>query len=112
MDNMTTYQKIKEVLDANMLALSSQMEMNRQVVSVQLSDLKKDTQEIKEHAIKTNGHVADNLERIHRLELLQSSDEKLKQRGWMHITIIGLIIVTLANIVHEIGLWDVVKGIF
>jgi len=98
---MTIYEKIKEVLDANMLVLTSQIELNREIVSIKLAELKEDTEEIKVHAKETNGNVFKNVEKIHRLEIEQKENTSFRKRSWFFIGTLTLFIV-----------WEVVSKIF
>ena len=97
-EQMDTYQKIKEVLDASMAILTTNIETNREIMNVKLAELKKDTEEIKCHAKETNGRVAENLDRIHVLEVEQNADTRFRKRSWWVVgTIVTLLIVEVIS---------------
>ena len=79
---MTTYDRIKEVLDVNF-----------QMVTVKLEEIKEDVTEVKEHVKQTNGHVSANLDRIHELEIDQAQDNKFRKNSWF---IVGSVAVLIA----------------
>ena len=106
---MTTYDKIKELLDVNMAMLTVQIEMNRELVKVKLAELKEDTQEIKAHAKETNGYVNANLEKIRKLEEFDNRSKRIWKTRWYSITAIVFITVMLAIIAHEVGLFTFLK---
>jgi len=105
---MTTVDKIKEVLDANLKVLTTQIDSNREIMSIKLNEIKEDVTEVKEHVQKTNGHVAANLARINETEkTLTRFGQIWKSRGYI-ITIFTLLIVVLSMIGHEIGLLELI----
>ena len=78
---MATYEEIKTLLDVKL-----------EVITVKLTELKQDTEEIKVHAKETNGGVASNLERIHNLEVEQNEDNKFRKRTWYFYSAFALLI--------------------
>ena len=76
------YDRIKEVLEANTKALATQIELNRELVSVKLEEVKKNTEEIKRHVEKMNGTVLHNTKAILLLEERQCEEVKRRKRGW------------------------------
>ncbi len=98
---MTTYEKIKEVLDANLKVLTTQIDSNREVMSIQLKEIKEDIVEVKEHVQKTNGHVSANLEKIHILEIDQAQDNRFRKRSWYYVGALSLFVA-----------WEVLSKIF
>jgi GTP-sensing pleiotropic transcriptional regulator CodY len=93
MPEIATYDKIKVILDANLAVLTTkieaqgdvlttQMEKNRDVFSVKFSELKKDIEEIKQHAKETNGNVKKNSDSILLLEEKQCQESKRRRKMW------------------------------
>ena len=76
------YDRIKEVLDANMATITTQIALNREIVSVKLAELKSDTEELKEHAKETNGQVKKHNQSILLLEEKQYQEFKRRRRMW------------------------------
>lgn len=86
---MTTYDKIKIVLDANsallkkdMELLTSKLETNRQISILKFRELKEDTEELKTHAKEINGQVKDHTKSIAVIEEKQCHDSKRRKRLW------------------------------
>ena len=74
--------EIKELLDANTKILATQIDMNREIFTIKLGELKEDTQEIKTHAKETNGNVKKNTDSILILEEKQCQDSKRRRKMW------------------------------
>jgi len=102
---MATYEMIKELLDANLKVLTTQIENNRDIMSIKFAELKEDTEEIKQHAKETNGNVASNLDKIRKLESIAAHGKRMWKIRWYYITSIVLAAVVLASVAHEIGLF-------
>ena len=97
---MSTYEKIKEVLDANLATITTLIDANRRISIIKFKELKEDTEEIKQHAKETNGNVARNVERIHILDIDQSADNRFRKRSWFFVA--SVLILIVADIVTKI----------
>ena len=97
---MTTYEKIKEVLDANLATITTLIDANKNISIIKFKELKEDTEEIKQHAKETNGNVSRNIERIHRLDIDQSADNRFRKRSWFFVA--SVLILIVADIVTKV----------
>ena len=80
--DIVIYERIKEVLDANMATLTSQIELNRELVSVKLEEVKKNTEELKVRAKEMNGQVKINTGSVMILKEKQEQESKRRKRMW------------------------------
>ena len=87
---MSTYDRVEKLLEAK-----------HEILTVKLAELKKDTEEIKEHAKETNGNVARNVEKIHQLDINASQNTAFRKRSW------SLVIPVVALFV-----WEIISKIF
>ncbi len=86
---MSTYDRIELLLNSK-----------HEILLLKIAEVKEDTAETKIHAKETNGHVATNLERIHRLEVEQNEDNKFRKRSYyMYGTIFLLVIAQLIKLI-------------
>ena len=76
---MTTYEKIKEVLDANMDVLTTKIDANRDISVLKFKELKEDIEELKVHVKETNGQVKKNSERVAIIEEQQHEESKRRK---------------------------------
>ena len=86
---MSTYDKIKVVLDTNsallkkdLELLSSKIEANRQISIYKFRELKEDTEELKQHAKEINGAVKEHTKTIAVIEEKQCQESKRRRRIW------------------------------
>ena len=85
MNRPVTYDEIKDLLEAK-----------HEVLLQKIAEVKEDTMETKIHAKETNGNVAANLERIHRLEVEQNEDNKFRKGFyWVFGSVATLLIVDI-----------------
>jgi len=77
-----TIEQFKTLLEANTKVLSTQIETNREIVSIKMGELKADTEELKAHAKETNGNVKHNSDSILILKEKQYQDSKRRRRMW------------------------------
>lgn len=97
---MTVYEKIKAVLDANTETLTTKLESNRDMLAIQLSELKQDIDDLKKHVKETNGHVYANLAKIQELEINTYTNTTFRKNIWW---VIGSgIVLLLASIITNL----------
>jgi len=109
---MSTYEKIKELLEANLDTITTKIDLHRELVTLKLEELKKDTEEIKNHARETNGYVADNRERVRELEELAKRGQRIWKAKWWIASTAILVTIILSAITQSIGLFEFFKLIF
>ncbi len=99
----TTYEKIKELLNAKLETLSAQLDANRRISILKFKELKEDTEELKRHAKETNGHLQKNRQSIIILEEQQCQNVKRRKRT------LGISFTALTAVFGAVAAWVVHK---